>query len=154
MFLGFSASVFGGGAFRSENSSYLKQKAATGQCNRCIFFCGGGKGLAVEQGVPVCSAVSPRFICTNTVLERQKGKEFEKLSQYLYNGSFVTQKVACTHQKIVGILYALLQLVRLTLPLRVLLVLAAVQDRVIPQKCEVKNRQIEKQDGGLQIEYV
>lgn len=83
--------------------------------------------MAVEQGVPVCSAVSLCSICTNTVvLERQKGKEFKKLSQYLYNGSFVTQKVACTHQRMVGILHTLLQLVGLTLPVRILLVLAAV----------------------------
>ena len=66
--------MLGGGAFRPEISSCLKQKASTWKSNPCIFFAGGGKGLAVEQGVPVCSAVSSHFICTNAiVLERQKG---------------------------------------------------------------------------------
>lgn len=31
-----------------------------------------------------------------------------------------------------------------TLPVRILLVLAAIQNYIITQKCEVKNRQIEK----------
>lgn len=88
--LGFSASIFGWGVFRLENSYCSKQKAATWLCNPYVLFGGSGKGLATVWCVPGCSAVSSSFICTNAVaLERQK---FEKLSQYLHNGSFVNWK--------------------------------------------------------------
>lgn len=128
----------------SENSSCLKQKEATWRCNLFIFFDACGKAVTVEQCTCVLSSQPLLYLYLCNCSGEAKGKEFEKLSQYLDNRSFVTQKVACTHQRTVGILCALLQLVRLILSVRILLVLAAIQKYIVPQKCEFKNRQVEK----------